>query len=162
MRKTILILLAFIFATGTAVSIAQEKTPPPEAEPFWTYITKTNPYEKWQMWPGKDGMYPGTSPHGAFLKLYLNEVAYEAAKGNNPMPAGAILVKENYGEDKGKLMAVTPMYKVEGYNPDGGDWFWAKYGPDGAVEDAGKVEGCIQCHRTQEDWLFTNKEQKQQ
>jgi hypothetical protein len=21
------------------------------------------------------------------------------------------------------------VYKVKGYNPDAGDWFWAKYGP---------------------------------
>ena len=24
-------------------------------------------------------------------------------------------------------MAITPMYKSSGYNPDAGDWFWAEY-----------------------------------
>jgi hypothetical protein len=73
------------------------------------------------------------------------------------MPAGAMIVKENYGPDKKTLMAVTPMYKVKGYNPDAGDWFWAKYGPDGADMASGKVQGCIDCHRVRQDhnWLFT-------
>jgi LPXTG-motif cell wall-anchored protein len=38
------------------------------------------------------------------------------------------------------------MYKVEGYNPEGGDWFWAKYQPDGSVDAAGKVASCAGCH----------------
>ena len=73
------------------------------------------------------------------------------------MPNGAIVVKENYGEDKETLMAVTPMYKVQGYNPDAGDWFWAKYGPDGKVETAGKVESCIDCHNAGKagNYIFT-------
>jgi len=28
-------------------------------------------------------------------------------------------------------MPPTVMYKVEGYNPDAGDWFWVKYSPQG-------------------------------
>ena len=73
------------------------------------------------------------------------------------MPYGAIIVKENYGKDKKTLMAITPMYKLKGYNPEAGDWFWVKYDSSGKVLKAGKVKGCIDCHRTQEDkgWLFT-------
>lgn len=49
------------------------------------------------------------------------------------------------------------MYKIAGYNPDGGDWYWAKYKADGTVEAAGQPKGCINCHRVQQDndWLFT-------
>jgi hypothetical protein len=54
-------------------------------------------------------------------------------------------------------MAITPMYLEKGYNPDAGDWFWAKYGPEGEVMSSGKVEGCIGCHRTRDNWLFTEK-----
>ena len=32
------------------------------------------------------------------------------------------------------------MYKVEGYNPAAGDWFWAEYGSDGSVRKAGRVQ----------------------
>ena len=156
------LVISFAFCVFTAVLTAEEQMPPAEAQALWTYITETNSYTDWKMWPGKEGMYPGTSPHGAFLKVYVNEEAYQAAKEGKPMPNGAIIVKENYGEDKEKLMALTPMYKVEGYNPDAGDWFWAKYGggdpPTGEVMAAGKVEGCINCHKTQENFLFTDKE----
>jgi hypothetical protein len=57
-------------------------------------------------------------------------------------------------------MAVTPMYKFKGYNPEAGDWFWGKYGPDGKVMVAGKVNGCIECHEDvkDNDWIFTEVE----
>lgn len=73
------------------------------------------------------------------------------------MPNGAIVIKENYGKDQETLMAITPMYKVDGYNPDAGDWFWAKYGPEGKIMASGKIQGCIDCHKNKkdQDWLFT-------
>ena len=140
-----------------AVSGAGGDKPPADAEKFWNYISKDNPYSAWEFWPGYDGIYPGKSPHGAFLKLYANDLAISAAKEGKPMPEGAILVKENYGKDKKTLMAITPMYKVKGYNPEGGDWFWGKYSPEGTIIDAGKPEGCIKCHgvKKDSDWLFT-------
>lgn len=133
------------------------KLPSPDGAKFWTYITETNPYSGWGYWPGHYGIYPGKTPHGAFLKLYANGTALKAAREGRPMPEGAILVKENYGKDKETLMAITPMYKVEGYNPGAADWFWAKYGSDGKILASGKVEGCIKCHRVQKakDWIFT-------
>ena len=40
------------------------------------------------------------------------------------------------------------MYKIKGYNPNDGDWFWVKYSPDGKADKAGKPKGCIGCHGT--------------
>ena len=114
------------------------------------------------IWDGEPGpvireYIPGRAPTVPILKLYANGLALKAAREGKPMPYGAVIVKENYGKDQKTLMAITPMYKVKGYNPDAGDWFWAKYAPDGTVAKSGKVKGCIDCHRTQEDkdWLFT-------
>jgi len=138
--------------------LAEKHKPPTDGSEFWTYITKTNPYAEWESWPGYEDIYPGQSPHGAFLKLYVNGKAFKAIKGRKvPLPSGSIIVKENYDKDKETLVAVTPMYKVEGYNPEAGDWFWGKYGSDGKVMAAGKVKGCIDCHRQKKDmdWLFT-------
>jgi hypothetical protein len=62
---------------------------------------------------------------------------------------GSIVVKENYMgtvEGPGDLAAITLMYKVDGFNPDANDWYWVKAAPDGAVDAAGAVEGCISCH----------------
>lgn len=159
MKKGLFVTMALILVMGfaIAVSTADEPMPGADAEEFWNYIAEQNPYTEWEFWPGYEGMYPGQSPHGAFLKLYANEPAIKAAKEGKPMPDGAILVKENYGEDQQTLMAVTPMYKIKGYNPDAGDWYWAKYDADGVVEVAGKPQGCISCHsvRRDKDWLFT-------
>jgi hypothetical protein len=160
MKKTLVVLMVLLLVPVgiIAVSTAGESMPGADAQSLWKYITQTNPYQKWETWPGHPDMYPGQSPHGAFLRLYANPVAIEAAKaGKIEMPDGALIVKENYGKDQKTLMAVTPMYKIEGYNPDAGDWYWAKYGADGSVEAAGKPEGCIRCHsvKKQNDWIFT-------
>lgn len=159
MKKTLVLLMVlFLAPIGIiAVSTAGESMPGADAQSLWKYITQTNLYQNWETWPGHPDMYPGQSPHGAFLKLYANQPAIKAARAGTPMPAGAILVKENYGKDRNTLMAVTPMYKIQGYNPDGGDWYWAKYGADGSVEAAGQPEGCIRCHsvKKQSDWIFT-------
>lgn len=142
---------------GCGQKEAEEKASLVSGADFWVLISKTHPYTQWNTWPGYPDLYPGKSPHGAYLKLYANEVAIQAAKEGKPMPNGAIIVKENYGEDQTTLMAVTPMYKVSGYHPEAGDWFWAKYGPDGTIDKEGKVEGCIECHKTvaDKDWIFT-------
>jgi hypothetical protein len=58
-------------------------------------------------------------------------------------------------------MAVTAMYKVEDYNPEDGDWFWAKYGPEGKVTAAGRVKSCINGHHTvgvSKDFIFVYQE----
>lgn len=154
--KTISIFAVIVVTAIATITLAMSHMPEPEADAFWTYISETNPYAKWDMWPGKDGLYPGTSPHGAFLKLFVNDVAMKALKDGTDMPDGAIIVKENYNTEK-KFVAITPMYLKKGYNPEAGDWFWAKYSPEGEVMASGKVEGCINCHRTQPDWLFTEK-----
>jgi len=72
------------------------------------------------------------------------------------MAHGSVVIKENYGEDKKTLVAVTVMYRVKGYNADAGDWYWVKYNADGTVANAppdkggmrlsGRVKGCIDCH----------------
>ena len=159
MKKQLLIIFTIVSILKFTAFLADagEDKVPAEAEKVWTHITACNPYLGWGTWPGYPGIYPGKSPHGAFLKLYANGLALKAAREGKPMPEGAIIVKENYGKDQKTLMAITPMYKVKGYNPDAGDWFWAKYEPTGKALKSGKVKGCIDCHRTQEDkdWLFT-------
>jgi hypothetical protein len=159
MKKQLAIMstLVCLLVFTALLSEAGEDSIPADPGKVWTHITECNPYLGWGTWPGYPGIYPGKSPHGAFLKLYANGIALKAAREGKPMPNGAIIVKENYGKDQKTLMAITPMYKVKGYNPDAADWFWAKYAPDGTVAKSGKVKGCIDCHRTQEDkdWLFT-------
>jgi hypothetical protein len=158
MQRFILIFIALSFIVSAVAFVdAGENLPSADAGKLWTFMTETHPYQGWGYWPGYAGIYPGKSPHGKYLKLFANPIALKAAREGKPMPDGAILVKENYGEDQKTLMAVTPMYKVKGYNPDGGDWFWVKYGPNGEIQVAGKPKGCVSCHGAvkDKDWIFT-------
>jgi len=50
------------------------------------------------------------------------------------------------------------MYKVAGYNPGAGDWFWAKYSPQGKADKFGKPSGCVGCHvtRAKNDFILVH------
>lgn len=119
--------------------------PDTTAAGVWSYLQEAD-YEGWSMWPGKGELYEGTEPHGMLLTTYLNDTAHEAlTTGSGPLPAGSIIVKENYQPDS-TLAAVTVMYAADGYDPEHNDWFWAKYQTDGSVDAAGRVESCQSCH----------------
>ena len=138
----------------------------PYEERFWDYL-KSVEYKNWAPGPGQNGdFYPGESPHGAFLKMYLNRTAI--ADAENLLPHGSVVIKENYGPDKKTLMAITVMFRSKGYDPEHNDWYWVKYMPDGTVAKAppdkgsmklaGKVKGCIMCHGDADgdDFAFIN------
>jgi hypothetical protein len=161
MKRRLLIALVVTIALSlgtTGLVIAGDGSlPPAEGQSVYDYITKTDPYQSWALYPGKDKLYTGKHPHGALLTSYVNEIAVKGInKKVGTLADGAIIVKENYMPDK-TLGAVTVMYRVKGYNPDAGDWFWAKYKADGSIEKAGKVAGCIGCHTAaiSNDWIFT-------
>ncbi|MEK6239695.1 MAG: cytochrome P460 family protein [Planctomycetales bacterium] len=134
--------------------------PDPYEVKLWKWLQAAK-YRNWAPVPGKSGdFYPGESPHGAFLKMYLNRTAAGSPK---ELPAGSVLIKENYTANK-QLAAVTVMYKTKGYHAAAADWYWVKFNPDGSaarkgdVKLAGKVKGCIDCHGDAEgnDWAFFN------
>lgn len=133
---------------------------------FWDYLQNAQ-YRNWGPYPGQtDDFYPGQSPHGAFLKMYLNR----AAAGNpETMPHGSVLVKENFSNQQ-QLMAITVMYRANGFDPEHNDWYYVKFNPDGSVATtppdkgskpiAGRFQSCIDCHSgaTGEDFVFANDE----
>jgi hypothetical protein len=138
------------------------------ADKLWEKMQTQNYRNNWKMWPGKGSFYPGTEPHGTLLTTYMNEPAYNAiANKMEQMPYGSIITKENYTENR-SLSDITVMQKIEGFNPDANDWFWARYSPGGeiiiqekygrTVKLAGKVDGCIDCHSKQisNDYIFTS------
>lgn len=122
-------LVAFaVFAVAIMLPAQKARMAPTSGPDFWTYISKTHVYTNWKLWPGHEALHPGQSPHGAFIRSFVNPVALKAIdKQGKMMPEGAIIVKENYGDDKKTMVAITAMYKVKGYNPEAGDWFWAEY-----------------------------------
>ncbi|RJQ18655.1 MAG: hypothetical protein C4560_07065 [Nitrospiraceae bacterium] len=132
--------------------------PRPSAGDLRYHMTIHKSYREWAEWPGKGKMYKGREPHGAFLTTYVNETALDSIKKAKGMAEHSIIVKENYDPGK-KLTAVTVMYKVKAYNPEGGDWFWVKYDPDFNVLGEGKIKACLDCHGTvkDNDYIFTGK-----
>ncbi|MBI5056161.1 MAG: cytochrome P460 family protein [Nitrospirae bacterium] len=133
-------------------------TPWPAGGDVRYHITTHKPYKKWKKWPGKGEMYQGKEPHGALLTTYVNDAALDSIKKGKGMAGKSIIVKENYDANK-QLMAITVMYKAKDYNPEGGDWFWAKFDPQFNILAEGKVEDCIKCHSTVQDndYIFTGK-----
>ncbi len=140
MGSVLVLVLALVLAP---TFLTAGDMPPADAAALWKYITETSPYQKWGMWPDHSGMQPGRAPHGPFHKVYVNDILLKATAA--PVPFGSIEVKESYTQDQ-KLAAITIMYKVQGFNPSAGDWFWVKYSLDGKGDPAGKVQGCIDCH----------------
>lgn len=166
MKTVVHVIFAMLFTFGlcasafaiheTLPSETQITLPGPDATALYKYITELDPYTRWQLWPGKGKLYKGTEPHGALLTTYVNDTAYRSAKGKTAMTDGAIIVKENYTSDK-KLVALTVMFKIKGYNPEAGNWFWARFAPDGTKEVSGKAKACIKCHegRKGNDYIFS-------
>ena len=142
---------------------------------FWKYLVGNN-YKNWS--PGfseSAGFYQGKNPHGAYLKLYVNRTA---AGNINDLAVGSVVILENYLRDQ-SLKTISVMYRTTGFNPDGNDWYWIEYNPDGSVaKDSekqkpirnvsltaspkrmimGKASNCIQCHQSAagNDFVFSN------
>ncbi len=121
-------------------------------------IYKKTPYRKWALWPGKGELFEGTEPHGEFITVYVNDAALQSIKGSKGMANNSIVLKENYNTAK-QLTSVTVMKKVKGFNPEGGDWFWARFDPEANLTHEGKVQMCQGCHDGAEenDYIFTGK-----
>ncbi len=174
MRKYTAILLVIFFIAGTVIianaehervipyeSIFghKETMPRPEAGDLRHHMVNHSPYKvKFKLWPGKKKMSAGTEPHGSFITIYVNDRALKSLKKGKGMANNSIILKENYAPDK-QLAAVTVMYKVKGYNPSGGDWFWVKYNANFDTLSEGKVKGCMDCHSKAKgnDYIFTGK-----
>jgi hypothetical protein len=158
MRKVLLATLAAGFLAVAIPSPAQLTHHNIKAEDFIEYITVANPYTEWQTWPGTGKFYKGRVPlgHGVLITTYANHTALRSIAEKRGMANGSIIVVENYNADK-TLAGLTTMYKVEGYNPEAGDWYWVEAAPSGKVMRSGKTPSCINCHRAQagNDYLWT-------
>ncbi len=155
MKKALISTCAILAVTFLAAHALEDKMPGPNAAEFWTYITETSPYTEWKSWDDFSGIQPSNSPHGAFVRVYVNDNLYKAA--STPVPNGSIIVKEGYNKDK-KMSALTVMYKIKDYNSEAGDWYWARFNTDGKGGPEGKVAMCIGCHKPKanNDYIFVH------
>lgn len=115
-------------------------------ERLWVRITDETDFRNYGFWPGHEGYRQGQAPHGPIHRIFVNEPLLSQLPLDPPVaPNGSIVVKENRLGDE-TLTGYTVMSKVEGYSPGTGDWFWARYEPDGSIIAEGTVPGCISCH----------------
>jgi hypothetical protein len=134
------------------------QVPTPDAESIFSGFTVSDNYKDWSIWPGQGPMMEGNGVHGDYITIYVSEDALPLAEqGGMAMPYGAMVVKEGFNSDR-ELTGLYLMYKIEDFDPDHNDWFWASYSPEGNVRAEGKVGGCINCHEGKKDidYIFAN------
>lgn len=149
-------LVSFAFAIHEEMpSETQVPLPGPDAVKLYDYVVKLNPYDGWHLWPGSERYHRGSGPHGAFVTTFVNNSGYFDVRKDGKIADGSIIVMENYNQDR-KLSSLSVMYKIQGYNPDTGNWFWAEYDPFGKVLASGKVPDCLNCHgkNRQRDYIM--------
>lgn len=165
MKTFMLFILSAMLVAGAGFGVsAEESEPLPcdvvrvglDAGKFFVYLTQDTPYTAWERWPDKGKLSPGAAPHGAFLTSYVNPAASQSIKNKRGMEIGSLIVMENYTADK-RLAELSVMFKIKGYNPAAGDWYWFQYAPDGKALAAGRMDACIQCHEVKKanDYIMT-------
>lgn len=134
---------------GEEVVLEPLETDEISGDRLWQRITEESDYRNYGFWPGHEGLQPGQAPHGQYHKIYINKPLRSALPIEDKIaPNGSIIVKENISASE-ELTGYTVMAKVEGFNAEAGDWFWAKYAIDGTVQAQGAVGSCITCHAGQ-------------
>lgn len=163
----------FALSCFTACGDDGGEPPPPDnqdllhAQDLWTDYGDT--YGDWDRMPGTLEFNPSMAPHGDYARILVNDTAMTDLAA---LAEGSIIIKRNYqSEAEEDYDSVTLMQRREaGYSPEAGDWFWAKYNPDGTVQEnadgdplagqigLGAAMGCIPCHGTAEgdDYVFLN------
>jgi hypothetical protein len=110
-----------------------------------------------------------TSQHGnaELVHIWVSDEAVAAYKAIDPddaeatagpFPEGTMIVKQNLDAAGEPTGAATVLAKqASGFNPDAGDWYWGRFGEDGALAQGGVVAFCIDCHASNglesTDWL---------
>lgn len=113
---------------------------------IWDYVTRQNYRQNFSLIPGKNQLYQGIAPHSFLLTVYVNQIAREAIdKKSGSMPAGSIVIKDAHGPT-GDFQNALLMYKIPGFDPPNGDWYWSTRRNTGAVGTSGSIAGCYNCH----------------
>ena len=136
--------------------VQAEEMPKPDAAAVWKFITQDSSYKNWERLPEELKTHSSFVPDTDVQKTYANKQALESTE--LPLNNGSMVVKYNLSPAN-EVKAITIMYKVKGYNPTAGDWFWVQYGPNGEVQEEGKPESCIGCHskRVDNDYILAHK-----
>ncbi len=125
------------------------------AETLWADIQG---YEAWGQFDGwSDTPVESGSHAGDFVRSYADDTML-VWNLTGEAPDGATAVKDQRASaDAPAPEAFTVMRKIAGYDPEHGDWFWARFEAEGAVTVAGQAGACTGCHSQvaeTSDWVF--------
>jgi len=131
----------------------------------WTRVN-TNPYRMSAAAMAACAAPAGrqASPHlepDGYIDVYVNPEGRSTmlTPGHVVFPVGTVIVKEKrHAADPSDPELLTVMLKrSSGYNPETGDWDFAVLdGNASTVQAQGKLENCMQCHKTTagSDYVF--------
>lgn len=148
-------LVAGFLILATTVACRGLGTPEDQAEAasIWEQIAD---YRTWEQFEGHEGIEKSVSVHGNYVRTFVSP---NASGRHDDLPYGTIVVKENMSKnDESTLQATTVMQRIEGYDPENGDWFWARFKANGEQTHNGKVAFCFDCHFDAggDDFIFLN------
>jgi hypothetical protein len=132
------------------------------AEELWQSI---DGFMSWNEPAGWEGIVPSSDgTHGPYVQIWIDDLTLNALDSGSEIPDGAKLVKCGYSDAEGNPVSdslghsLTAMWKIDGYDPDHGDWFWARFdGTTGEVATfAGQESACYSCHSADpdSDWVW--------
>lgn len=152
MNKLFLLLIISLFfgCENNEIKSEDEKM----AEDIWQEIQGYSSWDQAEDWTDVKTSLDGT--HGNFVQIWLNQEAFPSFEDTTStnLPYGSISVKEGYStSDVSSINTITVMKKIEGFDPDHGDWFWASFDTDGDVNKAGSVSSCYNCHVSGMDYV---------
>lgn len=142
MRALVLLALAACEGPVAPVEDTALEEPAPNQKPRERLLerveTEFAEYPEWEQIPGWEGKQESqVGIHGQSVAIYFNEVAMTDLTGEVD---GASSFKEVYGAG-GHLAALHVMTFDDHFG-----WFYAVMSPEGVVDDAGRLVGCVSCH----------------
>ncbi len=112
-------------------------------------------YRDWARAPGRDERTASTSPHGAAVDIFVNEVVAEglanvAGLGLTAWPNGATIVLSGHVD----LTSREPL-QLAIMQKRNGAWYWEQYQADEPEQPrfAGRPDVCLGCHINANDFV---------
>ena len=134
------------------VSCGDDTSSPPPQDPLFPEDYLTSFVEVRNLRPSNN--HDGSAFGVASVRVHCSpEAADDYATQNYPLPLGAIVVKTEYTDLTG---AVVAGYTVMMKGPPGTasasrDWIWQEVDQDRKVLQTGQLSTCITCHSTNSD-----------
>ena len=111
-------------------------------------VAEMEGYASWDA-AGEEGVVRSCeAAHGRYVQAWANATAQGGLAGG-AWDDGAMLVLEGYQDAQGTFKSLVAMRRVDGLDPDHGDWYWAWLDEDGLVVQSGSLTGCVGCHEAE-------------